>query len=84
MEPFYDKLSGLVNDKMSGYSPSMKNELDWAAVKAAANELGIKPRTVEKWQEPDRGVPFKWWYPIVRIARGRVTIEALEHSRDGP
>jgi DNA-binding transcriptional regulator YdaS (Cro superfamily) len=60
----------------------MKKHLDWAAVKAAAHQLGVKPRTVEKWQEADRGVPHKWWLPIVRAADGRVTLEALERSRE--
>ena len=60
----------------------MEKELDWAAIKAAAHQLGIKPRTVEKWHEAHRGVPYRWWLPIVRVTRGRVTLEALEASRE--
>jgi hypothetical protein len=61
---------------------TMKKHLDWAAVKAAAHQLGVKPRTVEKWQEAGRGVPHKYWWEIVQEADGRVTIEALKRSRE--
>jgi hypothetical protein len=58
----------------------MKNELNWDAVKAAGFRLGLKERTVENWYER-RAVPFKWWVPIMRVAHGTVTLEALENHR---
>jgi hypothetical protein len=61
----------------------MKNELDWEAVMAAGFRLGLKQRAVESWYER-KAVPFKWWLPIVRVAAGKVTMEALENSRPEP
>ena len=68
---------------MSCMLGTMKKHLDWAVVKAAAHQLGVKPRTVEKWQEIGRGVPFKWWPRLIRETDGKITMEALERSRDG-
>ena len=64
--------------KMEG---DMKNELDWEAVKLAGHKLGIKPRTVQSWRER-QAVPFKWWLPIMDKAGGKITIEALQRSRE--
>jgi DNA-binding transcriptional regulator YdaS (Cro superfamily) len=73
----------VVNHIKWGYAQLMKTQhLDWAAVRAAALKLGVKPKTIDRWREPDRGIPFKWWLAIEREAGGKVSLKALAHSRD--
>ena len=60
----------------------MKDGLDWNLIKRAADQLGVRPKAVEKWREPGRGVPYRWWLRIERVTNGKITLQALEASRD--
>jgi DNA-binding transcriptional regulator YdaS (Cro superfamily) len=59
----------------------MKDGLDWNLIKRAAGQLGVRPKAVEKWRGTNRGVPYRWWLPIMRVTNGKITLEALEASR---
>lgn len=60
----------------------MATQPDWELIDDAARMLGISKYARQKWRDPDRGVPSKWWLPISRMTRGRVTLEELEASKE--
>ena len=57
-----------------------RDDLDWPAVREIARVLGVKDSAFEWWQK--RGVPFKHWYDLQRLSKGKITIEALQRSRE--
>jgi hypothetical protein len=51
--------------------------LDWNAVKRTAQVLGVKDKAVEKWRQRNRGVPTKWWLPLVERSNGKISFDDL-------
>jgi len=55
--------------------------LDWELVAETASKLGVTKEALKKWRRPDRGIPPKWWMPLVEKSKGRIVVEGLKASK---
>jgi DNA-binding transcriptional regulator YdaS (Cro superfamily) len=61
----------------------MKSQcIDWVVIDEAAERLGVSEHARKKWRDKTRGVPAKYWLAISRVTMGKITMEALEASKD--
>ena len=52
----------------------------WTTVEAIALECGVKPDTLRKWKEPDRGIPAKWHVRLINASKGKLKLSDFVES----